>query len=424
MNGGARRSAGEPLCNLRGSVSISRVRVSIVRICALFAALFLSACAPEPEHAPSIGEAYIGPATLNLRKDIDTKSASVGVVHHGDRVDIIGQRRLWYKVRTEKGVEGWTDDRQLLDSAQMARLRKLADQTAGLPSQGKATTYDELNVHTEPNRNSPSFVQVKEKETFDVITHRVVARAAKQPKRVLIKAAPKKAPVPKKPASKKDASGVPPPPPPEPPAPPIDWIALSKERGTAADADTPPAAQDDWTLIRTSGGQSGWVLTSRVYMSIPDEVAQYAEGHRIASYFSIGGVLDRGERKDIWLWTTVDSLGEDHDFDSYRVFTWSEKRHRYETAYIQRRERGYLPVIAKEGEFSVCVEDKTGARVRKLYTLEGNSVRPAGVRPCEVLAETETSPVEEKPIALHAPAAVKKGFVDDLRTKVRKWFGK
>jgi len=266
MNGGARRSAGEPLCNLRGSVSISRVRVSIVRICALFAALFLSACAPEPEHAPSIGEAYIGPATLNLRKDIDTKSASVGVVHHGDRVDIIGQRRLWYKVRTEKGVEGWTDDRQLLDSAQMARLRKLADQTAGLPSQGKATTYDELNVHTEPNRNSPSFVQVKEKETFDVITHRVVARAAKQPKRVLIKAAPKKAPVPKKPASKKDASGVPPPPPPEPPAPPIDWIALSKERGTAADADTPPAAQDDWTLIRTSGGQSGWVLTSRVYI--------------------------------------------------------------------------------------------------------------------------------------------------------------
>ena len=76
------------------------------------------------------------------------------------------------------------------------------------------------------------------------------------------------------------------------------------------------------------------------------------------AYFSIGTVEDHGEKKDIWLWTTAESLGQDHDFDSYRVFTWSLNHHRYETAYIQRRERGYLPVIAKQGEFSVCVEDK------------------------------------------------------------------
>src|SRR5580704_6866231 len=191
------------------------------------AALFLNACAPEPERAPTIGEAYIGPATLTIRKDIDTKSAGVAVAHHGDRVEIIAQRRLWYKVRSDKGVEGWTDDRQMLDSAQMARLRKLAEETAGLPSQGRATTYDVLNVHTEPNRNSPSFVQVQEKEAFDVITHRIVPRAAKQPKRQLIKAKPKATAMPKKAGSKKyvDAN-VPLPPPPSPPPPPVDWIAL------------------------------------------------------------------------------------------------------------------------------------------------------------------------------------------------------
>lgn len=390
------------------------------------AAFLLISCSHEPERAPAIGDAFIGPATLTLRKDIDTKSSGVGVVHHGDHVEIIGQRRLWYKVRTDKGVEGWTDDRQLLDSAQMARLRKLAEETAGLPSQGQATTYDVLNVHTEPNRNSPSFVQVQEKETFDVITHRIVPRAAKQPKRQLIKPKPKSTAMPKKPGSKKyvDAT-VPPPPAPNAPAPPVDWIALSKERNAQADADTPPEAQDDWTLIRTRSGQSGWVLTGRVYMSIPDNVAQYAEGHRITSYFSIGSVDDHGEKHDIWLWTTTDALGEDFDFDSYRVFTWSEKHHRYETAYIQRRERGYLPVIAKQGEFSVCVEDKAGARVRKDYTLIGNSVRPAGVRPCEVRGEADLAPVEDKPIALHAPVVAQKtGYLDQFRARLKKWFGR
>jgi hypothetical protein len=312
----------------------------------------------------------------------------------------------------------------------MRRLRRLAEETAGLPSQGKATTYDVLNVHTEPNRNSPSFVQVKEKETFDVITHRIVPRAAKQPKRELVRPKPKATSAPKRQGSKKyDDPSVPAPPAPVAPAPPTDWIALSKERSVDADADTPPAAQDDWTLIRTSSGQSGWVLTSRVYMSIPDDVAQYAEGHRITSYFSIGIVDDHGENHDIWLWTTIDALGEDYDFDSYRVFTWSEKHHRYETAYIQRRERGYLPVIAKQGEFSVCVEDKTGARVRKAYTLIGNSVRPAGVTPCEARAESDIDAAVDGtmggPIVLHAPVAAKKtSYIDQLRAKMNKLFHK
>lgn len=395
-----------------------------MRFCVVLAALLLWSCAPAPEQESSIGEAYVGPATLTLHKDIDTKSPSAGEVHHGEHLDILAQRRLWYKVRTDKGVKGWTADSQLLDPAQMKRLRKLAEETSGLPSQGRATAFDMLNVHTEPSRASPSFVQVKEKESFDVITHRITVRITKAPKRTLTRPKPKATRSPKK-AGKKDDSGVPPPPAPAPPSPPIDWIALSKERGTQAEADTPPVAQDDWTLIRTKGGQSGWVLTSRVYMSIPDEVAQYAEGHRITSYFSIGKVQDQGEAKDIWLWTTIESLGSDIDFDSYRVFTWSMKRHRYETAYIQRRERGYLPVLAKEGEFSVCVEDKEGARVRREYTLTGNTVRPSGVKPCEVRAETDMGPVQAKPIETHAPVPVaEKSVMSKVRARWHDWFGK
>ena len=92
---------------------------------------------------------------------------------------------------------------------------------------------------------------------------------------------------------------------------------------------------------------------------------------------------DGTEEKDIWLWTTSEKLGEDHDFDSYRVFTWNLRKHRYETAYIQRRERGFFPVMAKAGEFSVCLEKPDGSRTRKRYILLGTSVRPAGDTPCE-----------------------------------------
>jgi hypothetical protein len=161
------------------------------------------------------------------------------------------------------------------------------------------------------------------------------------------------------------------------------------------------------------------VLTSGLYLAIPDEVAQYAEGHRITSYFSLGKIQDGGEKKDIWLWTTSDELGEDHDFDGYRVFVWSLRHHRYETAYIQRRERGFFPVLAKVGEFSVCLEGDNGSRVRKKYVMLGNAVRPAGTESC---AKTTDQEIGSQP-SVEADAvkeqAEPKGLVERVKEKAR-----
>jgi hypothetical protein len=223
------------------------------------------------------------------------------------------------------------------------------------------------------------------------------------------------APKPERKAKKEKSSRVPPPPEPAPPAPPGDWVALSKERSLVSEENLPPAATDDWTLIRTQGGQSGWVLTGRLYMAIPDEVAQYAEGHRITSYFSLGKVPDGGTLKDIWLWTTAETLGEDHDFDGYRVFTWSLRHHRYETAYIQRRERGFFPVLAKTGEFSVCLETAPGVRVRRQYTMLGNAVRPAGQKPCENAPGIEEGTEGPSNIVVSEAPPAKRGLVDRLK---------
>jgi hypothetical protein len=217
---------------------------------------------------------------------------------------------------------------------------------------------------------------------------------------------------------------LPPLPPPAAPDPPPDWLDLSRDRDSGPVAEGPAAAPvptDDWTLIRTRSGQSGWVLTSAIYLQIPDEVAQYAEGHRITSYFSLGKITDGDLQKDIWLWTTAERLGLDYDFDGYRVFVWSLRHHRYETAYIQRRERGYFPVIAKTGEFSVCLQRPDGSRIRKQYVMLGNAVRGAGDKPCQKMQEIEDR-AQELAQSPEEARAETKGAVDRMKDRVQGLF--
>lgn len=381
-------------------------------------------CNSASRQEPAIGTAWAGPANLKLHREIDSRSPVVASVRHGEQLDIVGQRRRWYKVRTASGAEGWTSDRELLDAGQMRRLRVLARETAGMPSQGIATTFSDLNVHMEPSRLSPSFLQIKEHEKVDVIAHRVAPRTAEAPRHELVPPKPK----PEKKARKEKGSKIPPQPAPPPPQPPADWVQLSQDPdrppAAASEENAPPVKTDDWTLIRAENGESGWVLTSALYLAIPDEVAQYAEGHRITSYFSLGKIQDGDRKKDIWLWTTSENLGEDHDFDSYRVFVWSLRHHRYETAYIQRRERGFFPVLAKTGEFSVCLEQDDGSRIRRQYVMMENLVRPAGSQPCNKTTGQEVeSPGTAVADTVKSPLA-KQSLPARLKQRAKAFLGK
>jgi hypothetical protein len=396
--------------------------------------LLCAACKPGPPKAPVIGEAFVGPATLKIRSDLPLQSSVVATVQHGDRLEILQVRRRFVRIRTRNGAEGWTDDRQLLAGADMQALRDLAANAAKMPSQGVATAYSPLNIHSQPALASPSFLQLKPTEKVDVLRSVLFPRTEAPTRTPLIPAQKKKKAPPKKEREKK-AGKYPPPPMPRPPSPPPDWLDLSRtdppeEEDPSAktpDKPAPPAKIDLWSLVRTPQNQAGWVLTRMLGMAIPDEVAQYAEGHRIVSYFPIGQIQDGDQKKNIWLWTTTRDSRAAWDFDSFRVFTWSMRRHRYETAHIERDIQGYSPVLMTTSGFSICMDKKDGQRMRREFTLQGNSVRFTAEQPCEAAPPPlEVKSPSPLPVAENAnPAAPgKESTWEGIRRRWKAWRAK
>jgi hypothetical protein len=363
-------------------------------VCLVLCFGLLGGCSSDSESSERVlGQAYAGPAVLKLRKEIPLRSGVVATVHHGDRLLIVGRRRRFVKVRTQQGAEGWTDMRQLLSAGQMQQLKLLAERARGLPSQGEATVYDLLNVHTEPNRHAPNFSQIKEGELVDVVAHELVPREPFEPGNILqrpSRAAPKTG---RNTAAKSSSQTPPPPMPPAPPLP-ANWFELSRSNppDVAPPAPSPPpepvrqVRTDSWSLVRLADGRAGWALTKLLRMNIPDEVAQYSEGHRITSYFSLGDVKDGAQIKHNWLWTTIANLDETYQFDSFRYFIWNVRRHRYETAYIERNLKGYYPIevqsLKAKSEtvpvVSLIVEDDASVRWRKTYTFQTYHVKLIG----------------------------------------------
>ena len=372
---------------------------------------------------------------MNLRKDLASKSPTVAAVKHGDKLDVLELRRRFIKVRTAQGIEGWTDSNLLLTDQQMDDLRHLAAGASKLSSQGKATPFDVLNMHSAPARQSPSFFQIAENETVDVIGHRLASHSA-APEPVYLPA-PARRSVPKKPKAKESRSSQAPPMP-AAPALPRNWQDLSKPRAANLPGNAPaPVASsapqfDDWNLIRTRDGKVGWVLARMLTMSIPDEVAQYAEGHRITAYLPLGEVKDKENRqsKHNWLWTTSSAGQHPFEFDSFRVFVWSTKRHHYETAYIERNVQGFYPVEAaplpgqEEKAFSVVLREKDGRLYKKTYGFSGYHVRmieKVPYLPPPDLPEVRASRNFDPP---PPPAQASVGFLQRLTDLRKKWFGR
>lgn len=355
--------------------------------------LSLAGCSTAPDRDPVLGEAYIGPSSLQIREELTARADLVATVKHGEKVDLIGRRRRFYKVRVSNDAEGWVDGRQLLSPADMEYLKQLAERARQAPSQGRASVFEALNVHTRPNRQAPSFFQITHDGQVDVIAHELAPRIPFDPPD-FIQASPV-AQVLRKAKKEKAQPTIPPPPAPAAPPVPANWLELSHnplglipEKPEPPEPAVPPntVRLDSWTLVRSKDGRAGWVLNRMLLMAIPDEIAQYAERAHIAAYFNLGQTLDKGEAKPVWLWATLVKAGVPEEFDSLRIFAWNNRRHRYETSYIERNLKGWLPIVMQKDGFSVVVEEKDGRVVERTYGLTNFRARVVSRQPARLPA--------------------------------------
>ena len=218
----------------------------------------------------------------------------MGTVQNGDRVEVLEKQRRFFRVRTDKGQEGWIEERSLVPQEVYDGFQKLAKDNAGIPVQAHGTTRAELNMHLTPARDGEHLYQLKEGEKLEILQARHGDKNAP-------KAAPSPPPGACRSQARRSRRSQP------------DHMrrrnrAIAQARDAAAgrppmrrqpNEPRPPSRQpimEDWYLVRDLVGRVGWVLLRMIDLDVPLDVAQYAEGQRIIGYFVLNTVEETGRR--------------------------------------------------------------------------------------------------------------------------------
>ncbi len=293
--------------------------------------------------------AYVAVPQANLRDRVAAVYNKAGVVHNGERVEVLERSRRFLKVKSVRGEVGWIEERYLVDAGVYDGFENLAKENAQAPPQAHGTTRAALNMHLTPGRDTEHLFQMPDGAKVEVLKR----ETAEKPQPKINPALPRI----RKPGAKE----------------------------AAAKSEEAQVPMEDWLLVRDQHRHTGFVLARMVDLDVPLEIAQYSEGQRIVAYFVLNQVADADKKVSQYLvLLTENKDGLPWDFDQARIFTWNLKRHRYETAYRERRLVGVFPVsvgtadFGKEGvlpTFTLRVKADDGKTLDRKYKLNGPIVR-------------------------------------------------
>jgi hypothetical protein len=320
----------------------------------LLALVVLVAWMLRPKHE-TLGEGFVSEKVAPLLSSIAQVREQVGMLHYGERVDVVGRRNDYIKVRTSSGTVGWVESRQLMEPALWQRSIKLLEQTHNMPVQARGRTKVSTNMRVEPGRTEPRLYQFGRNVPVEIVGRAVAdwvqgtdekdePQETKKEEWFLVRAVATK--------------------------PPGETAA----RASAVEANTTQPGDQTVPI-------AGWVVARFVEMDLPDPVREGASSANIrpVAWFELNRVSDpSGDKPQYLLAAARGPEGQVCDFTALRVYTWYEKKSRYETAFIENDLCGQLPVRVGKGpkgepEFRFKVMD--GDKDERVYRLMQTVVR-------------------------------------------------
>jgi hypothetical protein len=317
---------------------------------------------------------YVVAQQQYLHDRVAAVSNRVGEVKNGDRLQVLEHGRRFLKVQTEKNEIGWLEQHAVIDQQTYDAFAKVGDQHKNDNVVASAVLRDDVYLHLEPGRNTERYYLLPQNAKVQLLERASVPKTApgapiKKPAAPVSgsPSGPPSAAASAKPGSqptttaKNAKPAVPGPVAPVPAVPgsgSLSGRASEPPPGRASESPAAPAVMEDWWLVRDAQGRAGWLLASRMDVDVPDEVAQYAEGQRIVGAYVLNKVTDENvdkngqpvtqQKAEYVTVLAPPKAGLPFDFDQVRVFTWSTRRHRYETAFRLHPIAGFLPVKVTE----------------------------------------------------------------------------
>ncbi len=268
---------------------------------------------------------YVDAKQTFLRDRVAAVSNRTGTVSNGDRLQVLEQGRRFLRVKTDKGVTGWIDEKAVVTQSVYDAFDEMKRQFAFQVPVASAVVRDEVYLHVKPGRDTDKLFRLSEGDKLKLLRRATLEKALPPGQKAV-------APVPVVRRGKK----------------------LKGVEEPAVDPNAPvPPPMEDWWLVRLQDGRTGWLLSRMMDVDAPDTLTRYSEGQRFVGAYVLRTVNDPEapmEDKNVTEWVTVSSpfkSGLPYDFDQIRVFIWNVKKHRYETGFREKNIAGFLPIEVK-----------------------------------------------------------------------------
>jgi hypothetical protein len=305
-------------------------------------------------NAAPLETAYVGGRNVTVYSSNAQVRESLQALNFGDKVEVLSRSGDSTQVRTPAGVEGWIVSRDLLPAELWQRIVALTAQAKTMPVQAWATTKALSNLRIEPGRDAARIYQIGRDTKVAILGRKVMD-------------------VPSATTGKESAS-----------------TGEANSNGDEPETGEPATTKkEDWFLtlsdVKDAGQLAGWVVARFVQMDLPSPLPDYASsaGIRVGAWFELNRAADPsgGTRPQYILFGTRGPEGDVCDFTTMRAYTWSTKRERYETAYVESGFCGLMPVEVTPatetgGDATFRFENiKTSGKEDRVYRMHQTVIR-------------------------------------------------